>query len=259
MTRRAWLARECQTAVEWYLELCAPNLAPADLAAAILKGDWPEGTKHCWLASPFHAVLIHHRAVLMQEMIEDWDAEDAHALVEMLNPLLAQDGLSLHSVGEVLMLCADRPWDVHPPHFSTLLREGVPDRHPQGRDAGRWVRLLTEVQMRMAHARDWRAGKAKVHGLWFWGGSLMGGDKVSPPPVISRDPLLARLPSQGAQLAILQAKEAGAFLEENVCRKVLLAGRRCAVLLTPGWFASRLKRPWLPKRYKTLDELGLAP
>lgn len=155
---------------------------PLSLYAALLDTDSAtllaskaaiNSAKQYWVASPYHAQLTRDSVRIMPETMLSWCAEDAHAMCDLLNPWLKDEGMCLHTVGSALLLACDRIWDVYPPSFPSLSGAQLPNRHPKGSDGGHWMRLQSEIQMLLhqsplQHRRQ--QGNMAIHGLWFWGG-----------------------------------------------------------------------------------------
>ncbi len=154
------------TPLAWYAEQA--NMQPASMLAALCQ-TLPQTTKQFWVASPYHARLVRSTLRLMPDAMLDWSAQNACDVCAVLNPLLAEDGLELHVVGEALLLSCQDVWDVNPEPFAAISGGSLPDRQPEGKDAGKWARLISEMQMLLHQASINTASGLAVHGLWFWG------------------------------------------------------------------------------------------
>lgn len=232
--------------------------SPASLVAARL--DLPKEARQCWLASPFHARLMRDHLQVMPEGLFSWTADDAAALVSLLNPLLKDEGMTLHAIGAAMLLACHDPLDAAPASFAEISGRLLPNRHPEGTDGGRLMRLVAEIQMFLHNHRDALKSTAKdVSGLWFWSGaSLPLEAPLDSPSVATRNPFLAAVTeSRGAKLTITDAEQ----LEESINpsaplpRDVILFGGGYAVWLTPSFAATIAAK--LRKVSATFDPNGV--
>lgn len=178
-----------------------------------------------------------------------WAADDAEALAALLNPLLTEEGMQLVSVGSALLLTCREPLDVRPLPFAEVAGRLLPNRHPEGAEGGRLMRLMAEIQMFLYRnplmARRQR-GEPDVRGLWLWGGCELplAGD-VAVPPVVTRSPFLASL-SDGreAKLTVTEAEQLDQLIRPSqpLPPDILLLGHGQALWLTPSTAASMLAK-----------------
>jgi len=144
--------------------------SPAALIASRLN--LPDSVQQCWVASPFHAQLLRDRLQVMPDGAFPWGADDATALAALLNPLLAEEGMALHALGSSLILACDHPIDASPASFAEVSGNLLPNRHPEGVDGGRLMRLVAEIQMylyRNPLLERRSRGEPDVRGIWLWG------------------------------------------------------------------------------------------
>jgi len=181
--RRQWFFCAEKSPLSWYAALV--EASPAVLLAARCA-DLPASTRQCWVASPYHAQLGRDTVRLMPEGAFSWSEADNAWLCGELNPLLQDDGMSLHACGAALLLACTTPLDVDPLPFAAIAGGLLPDRHPEGPDGGRLMRLLSEIQMSL-HAvthrtgQPTRDGQPDISGLWLWGSSLWPASVPAPP------------------------------------------------------------------------------
>lgn len=242
--RRRWFICANNNPLGWYAALV--DAEPAALLAA-RSPELPAHAMQAWVASPYHAMLGRDTVRLLPEVDFPWNEEDSIWLCDTLNPLLHQDGMSLHPCADALLLASKQPLDVQAAAFADIAGHLLPNRHPQGVDGGRLMRLLAEIQM-LLHAKPQptRTGKPGVHGLWLWGACDMPPElPVGLPPVASMNPILQSLQhGHGAQLTISEAEHVPATLASKALpQAVLLAGPGHAVLLQKSIF-SRLGKDW---------------
>lgn len=159
------------TPLSWYAKQA--NMEPASMLAG-LADTLPQEAKQFWVASPYHARLTRSTLRLMPDVMLDWSAQNAEDVCVLLNPLLAEDGLQLHVVGETLLLSSQQLWDVYPVDFADISGSFLPDRHSEGLDVSKWTRLLAEIQMLLHQSPINTASALQIHGLWLWG----SGEKV---------------------------------------------------------------------------------
>lgn len=249
--RRQWFSCTNNSPLGWYAALV--GVPPSALLAERCSG-LSARVRQGWVASPFHAVPGRDSVRLLPESEFPWDANDAEWLCGELNPLLAEEGMALHALGAALLLSCEQPIEADPLPFPAIAGGQLPNHHPPGKDGGRLMRLLAEVQMSLhasgqSDAQPTRRGKPAVNGLWLWGACalphVLPGDL---PTVASPDAWLQLLQdSVDAKLAICEAERLQDVSGmEKLPQVVLLAGSGHAVLLRAGLFPN-LSRQWLPK------------
>ncbi len=257
MRKRTWFSCSDKIPLEWYAAI-----AGTSSAALLAKkhGHVPEDTKQCWVASPYHAQLGRDQVRVMPEGSLPWCEEDALWLCDVLNPLLEEEGMHLLHTGAALLLTCREPIDAQPRSFAMISGKILPNYHPEGKDGGRLMRLISEIQMSL-HGRhaDCRAGQPEIHGLWLWGESLW---PVNPaegmPPVATRNPFLqAVAEGKNAKVIITEAERMGELVKQGapLPKKVILAGEGYAVLLTKSLLPRLGKVSWIPK--STQEEAAL--
>jgi hypothetical protein len=154
----------------------APLLA---VAANIDPGD------AYWLLAEPVTLLVGQLDVRLVSIVDDLSADEAAALVSMLNSHFAGDGLRFIALSPARWLIAatdlqqlvTHPADdaVGAPIFPFL---------PDGPDAARWRRWQSEMQMLLfahplADERE-RKGRAAVNGVWLSGGGVRAGAQEAP-------------------------------------------------------------------------------
>lgn len=235
-----WFSCGDRTPLDWYA--AAAGTTPATLLAE-RYGEFPEGTRQCWVASPFHTQLGRDRVHVLAEVEFPWCEEDAEWLCALLNPLLQQQGMRLLPVGAAMLLTCEQALDAHPASFAAIAGHLLPDRHPGGVDGGRLARLLAEIQMLLfqhpaAHRRA--RGDVDVNGVWFWGATDVA-DTTRPRHIATRtcNPVLRSLTREhDAHLIISEAGRLQALFgeDEGLPSQILLAGHGHAVrLMKPIW------------------------
>jgi hypothetical protein len=169
--KQSWGKSRAVTPLSWYAKQAGQPTAA--VLAFIAQQHLPAGTKQYWVASPFHARLTRSSLRVMPEAMLDWSAQEGQQVCAAVNPLLAEDGLELFMVGDVLMLAAQEIWQVNMPDFALVSGQSLPNQHEGSQDAGRWLRMITEIQMTLHQHQVFTQSGMQVHGLWFWGQATM--------------------------------------------------------------------------------------
>lgn len=253
---RQWFSVSPRNPLSWYAALV--RCPPASLAVSAMPHDrsWAQ----FWVATPFHAMLGRDYLRVLPEDQMPWHERDARWLSELLNPLLESEGMRLMCKGAAMVLACRDALDANPPPFAAIAGGLLPDRHPAGRDGGRLMRLVAEVQMLLhrfpaEHRRQ--AGEPDIHGLWFWGASCEQREDLSLLPVATRNPALR--PFVDARNAAWVLAEP-AYLHDllprdgRLPRQIILAGRSKAVWLRHRRFVVR-RTPWRAGRLKDEERL----
>ena len=176
----------------------APETAPsAPLCAATLQ--WPTSTQD-WL----HAEPIHLEAglndVTLVRLPPDaaLTAEERDALTPVLREHLASEAMVVHPYGE-------REWLVGLPVFleartvtpEFALRSDWDSALPQGPDAARLRRLMTELQMLLhehpVNVSRQRRGLPAINSVWFWGNGRVSGPRPASAMCMGDHPYLRGL------------------------------------------------------------------
>jgi len=257
---KSWAKAAPMTALECYGLAGGWDASIAQLLAARAK--LADDVKQVWMASPYSAVIAQQTVRLMPTSLMAWNAEDAEWLRGLISPLLEEEGISLHVVGCALLVACRQPVDAMPQGFASIDGKLLPDRFPAGRDGGRLVRLISEIQMHLvAQPSEERqqAGKAAIHGLWFWAPGIWPVDvHTTWPSVATTDPVLASLADgRDACFAVIAAEH----LKEGMAnwrfapRNWLLAGAGHAVRLDLGGFPRWSLHPWRPNGLQDVAQL----
>jgi len=245
--RRQWFRCADKSPLGWYAALV--DTPPAALLAARCA-DLPASARQVWVASPYHAQLGRDSVRLLSEVDFPWDEADSTWLCDGLNPLLLQEGMSLHACAAALLLACSTPLDAHPVPFAAIAGGLLPNRHPEGPDGGHLARLLSEIQMTLhANPQPTRVGKSEVHGLWFWGGCpLPALLPVGLPPVATSNVILQSLgPEHGAEMIISEVEGLPDLLSLSALPDaVILAGAGHAVCLNSS-LLPRYAKGWRVK------------
>lgn len=132
-----------------------------------------------WLcATPAHLDAQRNALVLPDPARLDITAAESYALVATLAEHLRAENISMHAPQPGLwFLCCATPPRMTTSALDTVIGRDVRTFLPQGKDALRWHRILTEIQM-LLHAhpvnevRESR-GKLSVNSVWLWGGGTL--------------------------------------------------------------------------------------
>lgn len=230
------------------------DASPASALANLFQS-MPAAAQY-WVVSPFHARLTRSSLrVMPDEMLEISEAT-LMALERLLQPLLDDFGLKLHVKGMVLLLSCERLWDVVMPDFAEITGQSLPDILPQGKDAGAWMRLLSELQMMLHQSPVMSDNHVPIHGVWFWGHGCGVADLSEAPAVATRNPLLLTLSQhlnldRDAQCCVSEAARLPALLNGKSPwpEEVILRGAGQQVCLTNSWLTACLYR-LRPQRWK---------
>jgi len=258
--RQQWFQCVDNNPLGWYAAL--QSVSTATLLANRCH-DMPNETKQCWVASPFHAQLGRDTVRLLPEGLFLWTEQDSNWLCTVLNPLLQHEGMTLIPVGSALLLSCCESMDVEPLRFAEVSGKNLPNRHPKGSDAGRFTRLLAEIQMLLhQHPAEHRQqrGEPDVNGVWLWGGT-----QWQPQPahekqiaVATRNPFLQSIvDGRDAKLMISEAERLNELVKQDapLPKKIVLAGEGHAVLLTKSWLLKLRNTRWVSKSPGTQSEL----
>ncbi|MDX8384391.1 MAG: hypothetical protein R8M45_09935 [Ghiorsea sp.] len=255
--RQYWLAESsCYTPLSWFAHEHGVG-APSLLAS--LCHDIPPQSQQYWLVSPYHARLTRAELRVMPECMLDCLAEQAQSICELLNPMLAEDGMSLHAVGSALLLACDRLWHVQPTSFAAISGNLLPNRSPDGDDAMLWMRISTEIQMMLHQHPIHTAQGLAIHGLWCWAGEACNKQVINKSAFTAVATRNASLQSvlhvmdkeQGASLVLTQAEQLDVLLQENMDmpKECVLLGDNMAVKLKKSLLSACLHKIY-PQTWK---------
>ncbi|ATX79393.1 hypothetical protein Ga0123461_0973 [Mariprofundus aestuarium] len=253
--KQSWFHCADRTPLEWYAALLGadPTLL---LANKVLN--LPAETTQCWTVTPYHAQLTRDSIRVYPEGLFPWSQEDAAWLCGKLNPLLCEEGMSLHQLGAALLLACRETLNANPLSFAAISGKMLPNRHHEGADGGRLNRLMSEIQM-VLHQFQPEARQVDVSGLWFsdparW--PQPGNESAV--AVATRNPLLASLvDGRDAKVVISEVERFAELVnpDTNLPKRVLLAGEGHAVLLTKSLMPKFGKVSWNPKSPKPESDL----
>jgi len=185
---QSWSKASMQTPLSVYAS--SLRVAPATLMAQMYNQAL-SNTAQVWVVSPFHARLTRSSLRVMPDEMLDVSAENAASLCDVLNPMLAEDGMQLIAVGRLLLLGCDRLWDVKIPDFAEISGQSLPETMPQGQDGGHWMRLMSEMQMMLHQHPIITPAGLPILGLWAWGqGDSQNIDVSAAKGVATRSPNL---------------------------------------------------------------------
>lgn len=169
---------------------------PVAAISRLLDSDEPPSG--CWMrADPVHLAPDRQGLVLIDAASFELNVRDALALAADIRPALRDAGCELE------VPFPDR-WYLHTkgiPGICTRELESVAGRDiqnalPAGSDAGRWHRLLNEIQMLLHGSEVNREREARglpaVNSLWIWGVGELPQPTVAPWSSVWTDELFAR-------------------------------------------------------------------
>ena len=247
---RQWF--ECTQQISLAVYAAMLDVSPSQCIAMQLADYQSE--KQYWVASAYHAQLTRDSVRVMPEGMFTWCEEDARCLCEILNPWLLEDGMRLQYVGAALVLECDTPLAMSPISFAEIAGGCLPNRHAEGADGGRMMRLMSEIQMilKQTPAPHRRArGESDIHGLWFWGQGEALKEMLAPFSVATRNPYLQSVvDGKDATVMISDAEGLSGLIKQtqSLPKRVVLLGEKHAVVLNKTWLPYWRKRSWLPKK-----------
>jgi hypothetical protein len=256
--KQQWFDCADKNPLGWYAALC--ETSPTALLAE--KCAVPADTSQCWIASPYHAQVQRGSVSVFPEGLFPWSPEDATYLCELLNPLLAEEGMLLLVADSALLLACQEPINAYPAGFGAVSGKALPDRHHEGEDGGRLNRLLSEIQMLLFQhpsvARHDR-GELDVNGIWLWAPlDWPGASEAKQFSVATRNPALQSLTDgRDAKLIISEVERLAELIQQQgvLPKKIVLAGEGYAVLLTKSLLPRLGKIGWVPKSAGSEAEL----
>ena len=250
---RSWFDCIIKTDIEWQASLLEEP--PTALLAAAFSDRLTESAQQLWIASPYHAQLGRDRIRVMPDSIFPWREEDAIWICDLLNPLLKEEGIELLHHKSALLLTCNTPMNTTPDSFAMVAGKLLPNRHPDGVDGGRLMRLMAEIQMVLSlkpaeHRR--LSGEPDVHGLWLWGGHAVSDEtaKNKTLSVATRNPLLMSIvDGKDASVIISSAEQLGELTQVNMPlpKQVVLAGDSEAVVLKSSLIPRIGRAQWRSK------------
>jgi len=257
--KNAWFHCADRTPIEWYAALLEAD--PTVLLANRIS-NLPTETTQCWTVTPYHGQLTRDAIRVYPEGLFPWSQEDAAWLCKQLNPLLNEEGMSLHQVGAALLLSCRETLNANPVSFAAISGKMLPNRHHEGADGGRLNRLMSEIQMVLHQFQPetrHQRGEVEFSGIWL-------SDPIQwPQPagvnnltVATRNPFLASIvDGRDAKVVISEAERLSELVKSEALlpKRVLLAGEGHAVLLTKSMMPKFGKVSWNPKSPKSEPEL----
>lgn len=258
--RQQWFDCVDKNPLAWYAALC--EISPTVLLASQCDR-MPEHTVQCWTVSPYHGQILRDTVRVMPEGQFPWTDEDAAHLCEVLNPLLAEEGMQLFAIGSALLLACRERIEAYPLAFGEISGQMLPDRHHDGEDGGRLNRLLSEIQMTLfQHPSERRHDRSEpdVNGVWPWAPvdwpvERGGGRTLS---VATRNPILQSIvDGKNATWMISEVERLHTLVKSDapLPERIVLAGNEHAVLLTRSWLPKLRKTTWNPKTVKDESRL----
>jgi len=247
---RQWF--ECDKQIPLSVYAAILDVSPSLCIASQLTDS--QSPKQYWVASAYHAQLTRDSLRVMPENMFAWCEEDARWLCGLLNPWLLDDGMQLKHVGAALVLECDTPLAMAPMPFADIAGNCLPNRHADGTDGGRMMRLMSEIQMILKqtpapHRRE--RGEPDIHGLWFWGQGEASKKMPTSFAVATRNPYLQSVVNgQDATVMMSDAEGLSSLMKhaQPLPKRVVLVGEKHAVMLNKTWLPYWSKRSWRPKK-----------
>lgn len=218
----------------------------AAIAPLRATADGLDAREGYWLcADPVHLEMQPSRVLLYPEV--NCTADEAQTLCAALNAHFEANGLRFHAPHPArwYVQCATEQ-ALHTISLDEAAWQDAKTLPPQGRDALRWRKILTEVQMLLhAHPLNQQratAGRHPLNSLWLWG----GGNAHPPQP---------RIQGAGGDHALpgLLAQAAGVSAATSL-GELLAAGGEMG-----GWVQTGAQRAWqrgdLPAWHDALERV----
>lgn len=153
-----------------------PATAPYTLAAVSNE----RAATQVWHADPIHLQLAGDHLIVQRIAVHESEAD---SLLEVANEMTASAGCRVTRHGGHWFLRTDRPWSLEAAPLDATEGESLAERLPTGPDAGRWSRLLNEIQMSWhvhpVNEEREGSGRPAINSLWLHG----GGRWQSLPPI----------------------------------------------------------------------------
>jgi len=222
-----------------WLQDCSPVSCASPQSMAVGQA------QQCWLAAPYHAQLRRDRFYVLPAAELEWCAEDAQRLCNLLNPVLADDHMTLLACGTQLLMLMQEPLSADPASFATIDGHVLPNRPPEGDDGLRLMRLVGDVQTQLYQTPLLRADLAPmIHGLWFW-----AGESLPCPPIPASKFTLTQSLADAADATVVTAEQCQQL--QHWPDQVLCLGEGTAVWLKrkaawSSWWSQRAKKGYQP-------------
>jgi hypothetical protein len=258
---KSWFESQPKMPVEWFASLTGETVF--SLITSLLKQEALENFQQLWIASPFHALLSRDQLRIMPDALFAWSSQDALWLCDLLNPLLQEEDMKLVYHQSSLFLLCREPLDAAPMSFANISGHTLPNRHPAGRDGGKLMRLMSEIQMLLKQRPAKHRAEAEemdVDGLWLWGGSEVNKGTAASEriAVATRNPMLRSMVSaEDAEIVISEADRVAELFQAGLPlpKRVVLAGGKEAVLLRSSILPKFGKPNWKPNSVKSESAL----
>ncbi len=120
---------------------------------------------------------------------------EADRLIASFNRLFDEDGIQLYKgTAERWYLRAEEPWQLQTTPLEQVEGRVVRELMPQGVDALRWSKTLTEIEMlffgHSVNRQRERAGRSLINSLWLWGEHQQQVDHLPWDLLVGEHPLL---------------------------------------------------------------------
>jgi hypothetical protein len=231
-----------------------------------------------WFCEPVHFALARDH-LLVAPLDPPLAADEAQALAAAADEAAREAGASLRLLDHARwFMQIDPPWQLDTVALAAAFGRSALEVLPTGADAGRWRKLLNEIQMRW-HAHPVNAareaqGAAAANALWLHGGGVWAPLPRAPfATVLSDDPTLrgwalaaglapsalldadATAPATGDTVSLWEGLQQSAYAGhwdawrarlpeferriESVCERAFAAGFASVELLLTGRFCAR--------------------
>ena len=176
-----------------------PSTAPYALQALeSMRSSATTGETFLWHADPVHFAFARDRMLLTRlEGDAAMTADESGILAAEAAAIAAEFGARLRATDTShWFLVFDSPWRLRTVAFDAALGRSVEPLLPEGDDAARWRKLLTEIQMRWhqhpVNEQREESGRRTVNGLWLHGGAPWQALANKPFAIIAADDPVVR-------------------------------------------------------------------
>jgi hypothetical protein len=150
-----------------------------------------------WHLDPVHFAFARDRLLVRTLQDDPPTAEESRGLLALAAEAAVEAGATVRTIdSRHWFITFDPPWSLATVPLQAAVGRSAQEVLPEGDDAPRWRKLLTEIQIRWAHdpvnQRREAEGRLTINGVWLHGG---GSWEVLPKrpfaAVASADPLLS--------------------------------------------------------------------
>jgi hypothetical protein len=140
---------------------------------SMLSGESFTGEAVLWCCDPVHFALARDH-MLVNALDPSATREQVAELMRLAGRIAAPEAASIVEQAGAWFLRTDSPWQLTTTPLDSALGRSLTECWPEGVDAGRWRKLMTEIQVEWHHhpinENRIEQGLSEVNGLWLHGG-----------------------------------------------------------------------------------------